>query len=301
MRCLFLYNPNSGKGKISRKLDRIVNRLRLRYDEVTVCATKSGKDMEERARKGADFYDVIVFSGGDGTFHNVLQGIGDRDVQLGYIPSGTVNDVARSLGIPRGLKGALDVIVNGNAERLDCMRVNGVSYAMYIAAAGAFTGVTYGTPQEKKRKFGKAAYAVEGLKNEFDFQSFPVCAQCGGKIIKTQGVLIFIMNGRTVAGFPVNRQASMRDGVLETAVIKQAGRVGFFGKISACLSIAHLFLFGYKIKKRDIECLRGERVLIETREDVLWDFDGEKGCRGNVVIEVLPRRVKLFVPKNKKI
>ena len=153
MRCLFLYNPNSGKGKIQKKLPLIERMLKTRYDEVALYATRSAEDLKEKVSAGAEEYDAIVFSGGDGTFNLVLGGIGDRQVKLGYIPSGTVNDVARSLGISKNVKKALKVIVGGRCERLDCMRA-GDTYAMYIVAAGAFTGVTYSTPQKKKKRFG---------------------------------------------------------------------------------------------------------------------------------------------------
>lgn len=301
MNCLLLYNPNSGNGKIAKRLAEIRRRLEKRYDSVEIVATQSADDLERRAREGAGKYDVIVFSGGDGTFNRVLQGIGEQDVQLGYLPAGTTNDVARSLGIPRSVKGALKVILNGRSERLDCLRLNGSRYAMYIAAAGAFTRATYTTPQTAKRSLGIVAYAFECLKNEMDFQVFPVKGRCDGKAFETHAVLILILNGRSVASFPINRDASMRDGMLEIAVIRQAERPGFWRRIGAYFSLATLFLFGVKVKKKDIMFLRGRRIEIGTGENVVWDLDGEEGMRGNIVAEVLPSRMKLFVPDRKKL
>ncbi len=89
---MFLYNPNSGKGKVAKKIDYVRKKLEKKYDVVDIVETTSGADLEAKAREGALNYDVILFSGGDGTFNNVLQGVGESDVTLGYIPSGTVND-----------------------------------------------------------------------------------------------------------------------------------------------------------------------------------------------------------------
>ena len=95
--CLFLYHPKSGKGKVAKKIGYIRKRLAERFDRVDIIATESGDDMTRYARDGAEKYDVILFSGGDGTFNRVLQGVEEgRDVRLGYIPGGTTNDVARS-------------------------------------------------------------------------------------------------------------------------------------------------------------------------------------------------------------
>lgn len=300
MKCLFLYNPNSGKGMIGRKLSYIERRLKNRYSIVDLHETKSAKDLEQCVREGAKTYDAIIFSGGDGTFNNVLHGAEASGVQLGYIPSGTVNDVARSLGIPRNVKGALKVILRGRSEDLDCMRV-GEHYAMYIVAAGAFTSATYHTPQNKKRALGALAYAFEGLKHNMKLEVFPLKVSSGGKTIRTDAVLVFVLNGQSVAGFPINREASMRDGKLETVIIKQVKRPNLFRRIGALFSVASLFVFGCKIKKKDIITLSGNSVSIETADSVVWDFDGEEGIRGNALVEVCHQRVKLFVPKKKKI
>lgn len=144
MDCLFLYNPASGKGKLAKKLPAIESKLKTRYDRVEICAPQSAQDLERRVRE-ADC--DVFFSGGDGTFNRVLQAAAGREIRLGYLPSGTVNDVARSLKIPLRAEKALDAILAGEARAFDCLRINRSAYAMYIAAAGAFTETTYDTPQ----------------------------------------------------------------------------------------------------------------------------------------------------------
>lgn len=301
MNCLFLYNPNSGKGKIAEKLKQIKKTLEKKFENVDVVATLSGDDMTRKAEEGAKRYDVIVFSGGDGSFNRVLQGIGNSDVTLGYIPAGTANDVARSLGISKKLSRALHTIIDGRVEHVDCMRVNGTHYCMYIAAAGAFTQITYSTPQKFKRALGRLAYAIEGLKKNMKLDVFPVRITSGGKTLESSAVFLLVLNGRSVAGFPVNKDASMVDGVLETAVVQQAKKPNLFQKIGAYFSMAALFLRGVKVRRRNIQALYGAEVDIETRDDIVWDFDGEEGICGSVHIEALRGHVKMFVPKNKKI
>ena len=301
MKCLFLYNPNSGKGKIQKQLPLIERMLKTRYDEVELYATKSAEDLRRRAAEGAEEFDAIIFAGGDGTFNLVLDGIGEREVKLGYLPSGTANDVARSLGIPKNVKRALKVILNGRCEKIDCMRVNEKDYAMYIAAAGAFTGVTYSTPQKYKRRFGWFAYAFECLKKEMRFNSFPIEITCGDRREEANAVLILVMNGRSVAGFRVNQRASMRDGQIEIAVLRARGNLGYWGRIHAFFGIVRLFLFGRRHDSKHLVLMSGDSVCIRADDSVIWDLDGEKGDAGNIAIRLLKRHVTLFVPKNKKI
>lgn len=301
MKCIFLYNPNSGKGKIKKSLPLIERTLKTRYEEVTLYATKSAEDMREKAAEGAEKYDAVIFSGGDGTFHLVLGGIGEKKTTLGYLPSGTANDVARSLGIPKNVKKALKVITDGRTERIDCMRINHTGYAMYIAAAGAFTSVTYSTPQKSKKRLGWFAYALECLKKNMKFNSFPVEVTCGEERVSAQAVLILIMNGRSVAGFPVNRRASMTDGKMEIAILRERGNLGFWGRVRAFFQIVNLFFHGCRYTNKHLLRLSGERITIKAERSVVWDLDGEKGDAGGIDAEILPRHVGMFVAKNKKI
>ena len=301
MKCLFLYNPNSGKGKLKKKLGYIQKTLEKKFETVDIAVTESSEDMTEKACAGAANYDVIVFSGGDGSFNRVLQGIEGTNVVLGYIPAGTANDVARSLGIKKNLCKALKVIADGHVANVDCMKVNGSQYSMYIVAAGAFTPVTYCTPQNLKRALGKVAYAIEGLKHNMKFDVFPVKITADGETYEAMSVFTVVMNGRSAAGFPMNKDASMQDGMLEIAVIKQVEKPSLAQKIGAFFSLAALFLRGIKVRKRNIYTMRGERVKIETHDDVVWDFDGEEGIRGTIEIQTLKGYVKMFVPKKKKI
>lgn len=300
MKCLFLYNPNSGKGAVAKKRKLVEKVLKTKYDSVEIYEAKSAEDLKEKALSCADKVDAVIFSGGDGTFHHVICALDGKDVTLGYLPSGTVNDVARSLGIPRSLKGALKVIEKGHVEALDCIST-GKECAMYIAAAGAFTSATYHTSQKSKRAFGAMAYAFEAVRHNLVLDVFPLKATSGGKTIETDAVLILVMNGRSVAGFPINKSGSMKDGQIETVIIKQVKRPNFLRRIGALFSVASLFVFGCKIRKKDVLRLCGDSVSIETNQDVVWDLDGEEGPRGKIEMRVCPSKVRLFVPKNKKI
>ena len=300
MRCLFLYHEGSGRGKAGKKLPYIKRRLKSVYSQVDAVKTTSAEELTTRVKAGLSAYDAVIFSGGDGTFNDVLQAAEGSETPLGYLPTGTVNDVARSLGIPRSVKGALGVILEGRAEKLDCMRV-GERRAMYIVAAGALTSVTYTTPQPLKRAMGAAAYAVEAILHELDFRVFPLKIVCDGKEIQTSAVLVFVLNGRSVAGWPINRNASMKDGKLEVVVIRQATKPNAFQKLTKYFSLASLFLFGCRVKKKDIAVMSGNRILIETEQDVTWDFDGEEGVKGNIEVTAERGNVKLFVPRGKKV
>lgn len=301
MNCIFIYNPVSGKGKIAKKLDYIVNSLKETYTEVEVYATKAAGDMARAAEEAIGKYDAIIFAGGDGSFNEILQSIAQAENPplLGYIPSGTANDIGHTLKIPKNIKRAFQIIKEGRSTLLDCMKVND-QYAMYVACAGAFVSATYSTPQKLKNKSGKLAYYLHGLKHNLHFDIFDVDCKDQTTSTHAHSVLTLFINSRSVAGFKFNKKASLTDGKIEVAVIKQEEKNNFFQKVGTLFAIAKLFLFGYKVKSKKIIYLEGSSFDVKVPDQLVWNFDGEKGLSGNLHIEVVPQKVNMIIPKNLK-
>lgn len=304
MKCIFIYNPQSGKGKLNKKIGYIKNRLLKKFDEVDVYATQYQGDMQRKIAEIAekDEYDAVIFSGGDGTFNNVLQGFAGKDKlpTLGYIPSGTVNDIAHSLKIPKSLNGALKVITENRKVRLDCMRINEKDYAMYIVAAGMFTNVAYETPQLGKKFLGKLAYGIKGVATNAKFNCFPLKIETEDLKCECDAFLAFALNSRSVAGMKMNPLDSMADGIMEIAIVKKRQKSNLIGRLFGVCDIAHLFLAGYKENNKDILCIKAKKVKFEAPQNVTWAYDGEKGINGNIEIELIPGRVEIFVPRKLK-
>lgn len=301
MRCIFIYNPVSGRKKTGKKLEYILRRLGEKYDIVDSYATASAGDMTRAVREYAEKYDAIIFSGGDGSFNEAVQGLCEANnmPEIGYIPGGTVNDIAHSLGIPSHIRGALKVILTGKNVLLDCMRVND-RYAMYIVAAGAFTSATYTTPQIQKNLIGRLAYGIEGIRKNLNFDVFRVKITDGEQCLEEEGVFVAFLNGKYVAGIGLNRKASMTDGKIEVALIRQRKFPNLFHKIRAYFALANLFLFGYRVKERQIIRLEGSHFEVETEDRVTWNFDGERGICGKICVDVLPQKINIIVPQKSK-
>lgn len=302
MNCIFIYNPVSGKGKVRKRIKFIVDKLREKYEIVDVYETRANGDMENAAREAAAKYDAIIFSGGDGSFNEVLQGVAtaERMPELGYIPAGTVNDIAHSLGIPRkSIRKAVKVILNGENAMLDCVKIN-ERYAMYVVAAGAFTSATYTTPQSQKKMIGRLAYGIEGLKKNMKFDVFSIEVDNGTETVQTECVFFLLMNGRYVAGLPINKKGSFADGKAEIAVIKQSKNPDFFKRVRAYIALIRLFLYGARIKEKKIVRIEGSHFRISVPDNVIWNFDGEKGVSGPVEMQVLSKKINMIVPKGIK-
>ena len=264
-------------------------------------ATQAPGDMTRFAQEAIGQVDAIIFSGGDGSFNEVLQGVAgvENMPELGYIPSGTVNDIARTLKIPKDIRKALKVITTGRNELLDCMKAND-RYAMYVIAAGAFTRATYSTSQKQKNQMGKIAYFLEGATRELNFDTFNIDCKNKSADEHTSCVFVSFMNSCSVAGFRLNKCADLQDGKIEVAIVSQKKNPSVWRKIFAVFSVFKLFLFGYKAKNKVLIRLEGSEFDVDVGEDIVWNFDGEKGISGKIHIEVVPKRVNMLVSKKLK-
>ena len=306
MKCLFAYNPVSGNGKAAKKKDYITQKLRERFGEVDVFATERSGDLSSKAAEACGKYDVFVFAGGDGSFNEVVSGLAENEHRpvLGYIPTGTVNDIARSTKIPRNIKGAVKNIINGGAYPLDVMKVND-DYVMYVACSGGLTGCSYEAGQPAKKKLGKAAYALEALKNDLVFDEYPVEFVCDGKTEQLTAVMIMIMNGMSVASMPINCESVFDDGEAEVIIVCEKPRereLRSYRHLRYLISALKVFTRGYKkLKKhKNMYTYRGKDFSVRVPDGMVWNFDGERGPCGCVDVKVLNKHVDLIIPRPKK-
>lgn len=305
MGCLFIYNPMSGKGIINKYLKYIEEKLTERYGEVTTRPSTRPKELGEFAKEACGVYDVLFFAGGDGSFNEVLNGIAlceNRPV-LGYIPTGTVNDIAHSLAIPRhNIKKAVRKVIDGRECELDVMKINGEVYAEYEVSAGALTSCSYKAPRNEKVVFGKLAYAFEMLRHNMKLIDFPVEVISETDAISTNCELIMFINSRYVASMPVNKKAVLDDGEVELIIVKQVKRPKWYHKLAAFFNVLHFFAFGYKQSKNGnvFKRIKGSHFKIKTQENLEWNFDGEAGGIGEIELEVVPRHIRVLAPKKYK-
>ncbi len=305
MKCLFAYNPVSGKGKIKKKLDYIVDRLSEKYDEIEVYETKKAGDISLLAENVASEYDTFIFSGGDGTFNEVVNGLAEKESKpiLGYIPTGTVNDIARSMGIKRSIKGAIDNILNGTIKSFDLMKVND-RYSFYSVTYGAMTTCSYMADQISKKKMGKMAYVGYIIKNDLKFDKFTLNYSHDGISGETDAVMIMIINSRSVSSFMLDKQAVLDDGMVDVVIVTEKPHkheLGFFRRVRNFFKTVALFLFGYKNAKKNKNMITftTSNAHFTVSDNKAWNFDGERGLDGEIDLKVLKEEIALIVPNKK--
>ncbi len=296
-KCLFVYNPLSGKGKIVKNEQYIVDQLSKEY-LVMVCRSKYSGHIGEIIIEEGEDADLIVVAGGDGTLNETINSMArlNNKPKLGYIPTGTVNDVAHSLSIPRNIKKAVKNILNGQEFKHDIFRMND-RYGIYVCCSGLFTESSYATDQSKKKKMGKIAYALHGVKKVFSTPAVKLKLEYDDKVIEDKFALMLILNSRNVAGFRLNRKALLNDGLVDVVLIKSR-KEGIVPFSSVC-TVAKFFLKGLAHQKntKNIIILQLDKFRINTTESTVINLDGEKIGAGSFDFEVIKEGVSIIIPK----
>lgn len=300
MKCLFVYNPNSGKSGLQKRIDFIKNELSKIYDEVDYRPTEYRGHAKEIARDACGKYDYLVVSGGDGTFNEIVNGIAEQANApiIGYLPSGTVNDISRSLRIPRNLKKAINILKSNKIYEHDIFKSNG-EYGIYFCGAGAFTSSSYDTTQKNKKFWGKVAYFFHGVKELFDITDFNVkITRDGRTLADDKYIMMLILNSRSTAGFILNSHADLSDGTVDVVLIKRKNNK-FWNRLKSLLTMAKIFLFDIKSVKDgpNVTKLALDEFTIHTNKRLIINVDGEKGSYGNMQFKTLNKAIKIVVPE----
>lgn len=291
-RLLFIYNPQAGKGLIKPHLANVVDAFTKAGYLVTVWPTQGKADAARVAARQGWWYDRVVCCGGDGTLSETVSGLLTLDAPpvLGYIPTGTTNDFAKNLGLPRGVEKAAVTAMEGTPRPCDMGRFNDRTF-VYVAAFGVFTDVSYDTPQQFKSAFGHLAYVLEGATKLGDLgRGYHLTVEHDGGILEGDFIYGMVTNTNSVGGFKVfpSDQVSLDDGVFEVVLVRQPKNV-------ADLQDALVSLVRQSHEEsRQVEAFHTSRLKVAAAEPLPWTLDGEYGGDPEVAkIENLHKAITL--------
>lgn len=291
---LFLVNPHAGRSEIRGKLLEVIQIFSEGGFEVTVRPTLYPGEIPKILRRSAGRFDIVVCCGGDGTLNETLNGLMPLSVRppLGYLPGGTVNDFAASLGIPRSPTEAAQTIVRGDSCRIDVGRF-AERYFSYIAAFGAFTEVSYQTPQQSKLLLGRTAYILEGIKRLPELKAYPMRVEGDGFSCEGDFLFGMVSNSSSVGGFRLGdrQRVSMTDGLLEVTLVRNPQNVS---QLTAVINS----ILRQDFDSEFVHSFKSAHARFVSPNAVPWTLDGEfGGSPGEVSVSVASRAIRVFCPK----
>ena len=252
---------------------------------------KAGDAMQYTAENAAD-YDVIVCVGGDGTLSEVVTGLcrlePEKRPPVGYVPAGTTNDFASTIGLPSDPIAAAKLIVTGRPVYMDCGIVGGHIFN-YIASFGAFTGVSYDTPQPLKNLFGHFAYLLESVKYLSDIKPCRMRFENGDEVIEGEFAFGAFANTLSIGGvIKLPGEVELDDGLHEYLLVKMPQNLADLHETAHELA-------GKKYGKNIVYGKFKKGEILFSPDAMAWSLDGDRvDTAGKVEIENLHSAYRLI-------
>lgn len=292
---LLVVNPSSGHEAGKKYATVVEKKLKKKYKEVVVKYTEKAGDATAFAKQAArDRFEAVFVMGGDGTVNEGVNGLAEEDFRpkFSFIPLGTVNDLARSLGIPINPDEAvaqLDYLVE---KKLDVGKVND-HYFIDVVAIGTIPEAVQGVKPEQKTKLGAFAYILEGLKAVRDNKSYHFSMEIDGEHIEQESMAVLVALTNSVGGMETMiPDASYDDGKLHLVVLKGDNLVDKLGLVPKVFS--GKVLDDENVIYRSFE--KGHFAVAGVA-DLITNVDGDPGDSLPLDISVLPQHLTVLVPK----
>ncbi len=294
---LLAVNPRAGKSAAKRHLLELIELLTDGGCEVTVLPTKPGEKTPEQISSllQSGRFDFAAACGGDGTLHLAVDGVlrSGTNLPIGYLPFGSTNDFAVSLGIPTDWRKAAAALLKAEPVPHDVGLFNGKPFT-YIACCGAFAETSFNTSQSLKNLLGHTAYLFNALPALSELRPVQLEVHSDGGDFAGSFLFCAVANTRSVAGMVRlgETQVDFQDGKFELLLVRYPANLKDAGRLTAKLlngetddPLLHL-------------CHVGSCQIV-AKEPCVWSLDGEDGGK-EPLSEIRVEKCAVAVLKNEK-
>jgi len=287
----FLINPAANRWKSDELHTRLRSEIEGRWPGSAIMLSRKPGHIAGLAKEAAGRYDAVVACGGDGTVREVASVLRHTDTLMGILPAGSGNDFRKSLGIPRDLEGALDILENGTPAEVDMGLCNEIPFVNTLGIG--FDGMTNRLAAESGLLHGGLRYAWAALRANFMIKPWKARIWMGEQLQERQLLMLTAANGRVEGGsFTIAPDASVTDGLLDFILLRPVSR--------ALLPILlPIVTQGMHRRLPQLEMWQTSRLELELEGPVMMHADGEtvnpEGTR--LTITCLPKALRILVPE----
>ncbi len=294
---LFFVNPISGtksKLQLEKQIIKRCEEENLAF-EILLTSKDGDYDFLKERVANEDITDVVI-CGGDGSLSPVVSSLLNTDVNIGIIPRGSGNGLARTARIPKSVDKALDIILKGKAFYVDAFTIND-RLSCHVCGLGFDALVAHEFSKQRTR--GLSTYTRETLKHFFKIKSYAFSIEVEGKLLKTNAFLLCIANSNQFGNnFKIAPKASVCDGLLDIVVLNKTS------KIQVVVAFVKQILFGKpksvfsnKIMKDSLLYFQTRSIRIENPSLAPLHIDGDPTeTSRSFSIEILPAAYRLLQP-----
>lgn len=292
---LMIVNPVSGRiggEHTADKLEAWLKENGAAVDRFETTETENGSGYTAKLA-GNDYARVVVL-GGDGTLNAVLNGILHRALRtpITYLPAGTTNDFAQTLGIQKHLLDPYKSFTETEDRLIDAGKF-GDGYFSYVASFGLFTKCSYATPRTMKRLLGHFAYVLEGMKDLHALDATPLAVTADGKFFEGAYIFGAFSNSLSIGGMLKYDENSvdMNDGKLEMLLIRKPETLPDLHRLILALK-------NNDFSDKHIDFASASTFRLHAAAGFDWSIDGEYAAGGiDTVIRCVKDAVCIAAPR----
>ncbi|MEI7178370.1 lipid kinase [Pectobacterium carotovorum] len=235
-------------------------------------------------RAYADRVDFVIIGGGDGTLNSAAPGLVDTG-----LPLGTANDFARTVGIPREIRQAVQVIANGQRRAVDLGEVNGHLF-FNVSSIGFSAALARGLSAKSKKRWGTLGYALAAFKLLKQSRPFRVEIEHDGIKERVKTVQVSVGNGRFYGGgMAVADSAAPDDGRLDVYSLE----VSHWWEMVALIPFIRKGTHG---RWRKVRAFSARELTLSTSKPHDINADGELIGKTPAVFGIREKAIQVFAP-----
>ncbi len=289
-----VHNPAAGLSTSFDAGREIVQHMAAMADCVTLCQTAERSAVVSSVRTAlAGGADLCVAVGGDGTVSWTADALARSTVSLGIVPTGTGNVLARELGIPLDMQGALELLDGPHTlRRIDAMQVVDAYYLLNVSA-GFSAQLMHGTSPGRKRQLGMLAYVLTALQQLSGLRLQRFTLYVNGRRLRVRASEVAVVNASTIGRQRLRwaPDIALDDGQLELCILRAA----------TAFDLARVFVHALMGRQRFDPALRiipiTGGVTIVTRRDMPIQADGDVIGYSPVHVVLVRRALSIIVPQ----
>jgi diacylglycerol kinase (ATP) len=300
LRTVFLVNPASANGSTGRRWPEIAHRATSAGLHGDALFSRAPGELADLASKAADDgAKLLVVVGGDGSVHEVANGIAERDgVDIAVIPRGTGWDFARSLALPHSLDAAIRVALEGRTRTIDLGRASYRTWAgndeqswfANVGSVGMSGAIAQRANDTTKAFGGKVSYVWATFAVFARWSNSEIQVTVDGERRRARMHDVIVSNGAFLGGgMKICPDAQPDDGVFDVLLI------GDLAKRDLLLTMPKIFR-GTHLPHPKAELLRGSQVTVDAPEPLPIELDGEQPGTTPARFELVPQALRVRVP-----
>ena len=293
-KAMIIVNPSSGAEESENYTEQLKEQLKAVASEFVIKKTKKSGDAKEFAEEAAlNDYEAVFVLGGDGTVSEAVNGLmlHESKLPLGIIPLGTVNNVARAVGIPMNPEKAIDSLEQLTVQKIDVGKLND-RFFISSTSVGPIPESVQEVDVDMKTKFGVFAYLIEGIKALKNDETYTFELDIDGEKWTAEYSLLLIAMSNFVGGVgTIIPEAAIDDGLIHLITLKET-------TAKEKLSLVPELFQNKEYTKDQLEHRSFKKARIRLVEDIDKEInctvDGDKGQTFPLEIEVLPQALSVF-------